>query len=147
MPSLATDLSGKWESYRVFMAPVNWRFRSGDRLELNANPTGERLVEPFETADGVFIAPGHITGCGIGSKSGPRKSGACTRSSRGGSAISTMAIWTGFSGPSLGIPLRSSPSNSPASGMSAGCRPVTSRRRYSGIAFRLNISPDLSIAS
>jgi hypothetical protein len=40
------------------MAPVNWRFRSGDRFELNANPTGERLVEPFEIADGVFIAPG-----------------------------------------------------------------------------------------
>jgi hypothetical protein len=58
MPSLATNLSGKWESYRVFMAPVNWRFRSGDRFELNANPTGERLVEPFEIADGVSIAPG-----------------------------------------------------------------------------------------
>lgn len=57
-PSLATDLSGKWESYRVFMAPVNWRFRSGDRFELNANPTGERLVEPFEIADGVVITPG-----------------------------------------------------------------------------------------
>ena len=57
-PSLATDLSGRWESYRVFMAPVNWRFRSGDRFELNANPTGERLVEPFEIADGVVIAPG-----------------------------------------------------------------------------------------
>jgi hypothetical protein len=57
-PSLATDLSGHWESYRVFMAPVNWRFRSGDRFELNANPTGERLVEPFEIADGVMIAPG-----------------------------------------------------------------------------------------
>jgi hypothetical protein len=57
-PSLATDLSGHWESYRVFLAPVNWRFRSGDRLELNANPTGERLVEPFEIASGVVIPPG-----------------------------------------------------------------------------------------
>jgi hypothetical protein len=57
MPSLATDLSGTWESYRVFVAPVNWRFRSGDRFELNANPTGERLVEPFEI-DGVVIPPG-----------------------------------------------------------------------------------------
>jgi hypothetical protein len=57
-PSLATDLSGRWESYRVFFAPVNWRFRSGDRFELNANPTGERLVEPFEIADGVVIPPG-----------------------------------------------------------------------------------------
>jgi hypothetical protein len=58
MPSLATDLAGKWESYRVFMAPVNWRFRSGDRFELNANPTGERLVGPFAIADGVIIPPG-----------------------------------------------------------------------------------------
>jgi hypothetical protein len=58
LPSLATDLSGRWESYRVFFAPVNWRFRSGDRFEFNANPTGERLTEPFEVADGVVIAPG-----------------------------------------------------------------------------------------
>ena len=33
-PSLATDLSGHWESYRVFIAPVNWRFRSGDRVRV-----------------------------------------------------------------------------------------------------------------
>jgi hypothetical protein len=58
MPSLATDLSGHWDSYRVFAAPVNWRFRSGDRFELNANPTGERLDAPFEIADGVVIPPG-----------------------------------------------------------------------------------------
>jgi len=57
-PSIATDLSGKWESYRVFIAPVNWRFRSGDRFEFNANPEGERLVEPFEVADGVEIPAG-----------------------------------------------------------------------------------------
>jgi hypothetical protein len=57
-PSVATDLSGRWESYRVFMAPINWRFRSGDRVEFNVNPTGERLVEPFEVADGVTIEPG-----------------------------------------------------------------------------------------
>ena len=57
-PTLATDLSGRWESYRVFIAPVNWRFRSGDRVELNANPQGERLIEPFEVADGVVIPAG-----------------------------------------------------------------------------------------
>jgi hypothetical protein len=57
-PFVATDLSGAWESYRVFIAPVNWRFRTGDRFEFNANPTGERLVEPFEIADGVVIPPG-----------------------------------------------------------------------------------------
>jgi hypothetical protein len=57
-PFVATDLSGKWESYRIFIAPVNWRFRTGDRFELNANPTGERLVEPFEVARGVVIPAG-----------------------------------------------------------------------------------------
>jgi len=41
----------------VFFAPINWRFRTGDRVEFNVNPTGERLIEPFE-ADGVPIAPG-----------------------------------------------------------------------------------------
>lgn len=56
-PFLATNLDGKWESYRVFIAPVNWRFRTGDRVELNANPTGERLTEPFSIS-GVTIAPG-----------------------------------------------------------------------------------------
>ena len=33
--SLVTDLDGRWESYRVFTAPVNWRFESGDRAEFN----------------------------------------------------------------------------------------------------------------
>ena len=57
LPSMATDLHGKWESYRIFIAPINWRFRSGDRFEFNANPTGERLVDPF-TISGVTIPPG-----------------------------------------------------------------------------------------
>ena len=57
-PSVATDLGGRWESYRVFMAPVNWRFRSADRLEFNVIPVGERLIVPFEVADGVMIDRG-----------------------------------------------------------------------------------------
>ena len=57
-PFVATDLDGRWESYRVFFAPINWRFRSGDRFEVNLNPVGERLVAPFEVADGVVIPPG-----------------------------------------------------------------------------------------
>jgi hypothetical protein len=56
-PFIATDLSGQWESYRVFMAPLNWRFRSGDRLEFNVNPSGERLEIPF-TVSNVTIPPG-----------------------------------------------------------------------------------------
>ena len=58
VPSVATDLSGHWESYRVFTAPINWRFRSGDRFEFNVHPTGERLVAPFEIVSGVAIQPG-----------------------------------------------------------------------------------------
>lgn len=57
-PRLVTDLGGRWESYEVFTAPVNWRLESGDRLELNVVPAGERLVQPFEIADGVVIPEG-----------------------------------------------------------------------------------------
>jgi hypothetical protein len=53
-----TDLGGRRESYRVFTAPVNWRLESGDRVELNVVPEGERLAEPFEIADGVVIPVG-----------------------------------------------------------------------------------------
>lgn len=51
-------LDGQWQSYRVFMAPVNWRLESGDRFEFNVVPTGERLTESFAIADGVNIAAG-----------------------------------------------------------------------------------------
>jgi hypothetical protein len=57
-PFVALDLNNRWESYRIFFAPLNWRFRSGDRVEFNFNPVGERLVAPFEVAEGVVIAPG-----------------------------------------------------------------------------------------
>ncbi len=57
-PTLVWGLDGRWESYRLFFAPINWRLESGDRVEFNANPEGERLVEPFEIADGVVIDPG-----------------------------------------------------------------------------------------
>jgi Domain of unknown function (DUF5916) len=57
-PSLVLDLEGRWESYRVFMAPVNWRLESGDRFEFNIVPQGERLNGPFAIADGVTIPVG-----------------------------------------------------------------------------------------
>ncbi len=56
--TLATDLEGQWESYRWFLAPVNFRLESGDRIEANVVPQGERLREAFEVAEGVAIAPG-----------------------------------------------------------------------------------------
>ena len=52
------DLAGRWESYRVFTAPINWRLESGDRFEFNIVPTGEHLVEAFEIATGVTIPVG-----------------------------------------------------------------------------------------
>lgn len=57
-PSVALDLGGRWESYRVFVAPLNWQLESGERVEFNVAPEGERLVEPFAIADGVTIPPG-----------------------------------------------------------------------------------------
>ena len=58
VPIFAWDLTGRLESYRIFTAPVNVRFASGDRIELNVQPQGERLRESFEIADGVVIQPG-----------------------------------------------------------------------------------------
>ncbi len=53
-----TDLAGRWQSYRMFMAPVNYRLESGDRFEFNVVPTGDRLLAPFEIATGVTIPAG-----------------------------------------------------------------------------------------
>lgn len=55
---LATDLAGAWQSYEVFLAPLNWQFESGDRIEANIIPQGERLADPFEVVDAVTITPG-----------------------------------------------------------------------------------------
>ena len=58
---LWTDLQGRWESYRVQTAPINWRFNSGDRIEFNYAPTGETLSKPFAVADNVTIPVGRYT--------------------------------------------------------------------------------------
>lgn len=56
--SLVGDLENQWESYRIFMAPINWRLESGDRFEFNVVPVGERLVVPFGIAPNVTIPTG-----------------------------------------------------------------------------------------
>jgi hypothetical protein len=56
--TLVTDLHGEWESYRIFTAPINAGFESGDRLEINLAWEGEQLREPFEIAEGVVIPGG-----------------------------------------------------------------------------------------
>jgi hypothetical protein len=50
--------NGRTESWRVFTAPVNYEFNSGDRIEFNYVPQFERLFQPFEIADGVVLPPG-----------------------------------------------------------------------------------------
>jgi len=57
-PYLVTNLRNQWESYRVFMAPINWRLESGDRFEFNIVPQGENLPEPFPIAKNVVIPAG-----------------------------------------------------------------------------------------
>ncbi|RMG52277.1 MAG: hypothetical protein D6723_09070 [Acidobacteria bacterium] len=49
---------GRVESWRLFTAPINWRFNSGDRIEFNYMPVFERLFEPFEISEGVILPPG-----------------------------------------------------------------------------------------
>ena len=56
--SYVTGLTGGWQSYRYFMAPINCRLESGDRFEFNVVPGGERLSMPFEVANGDTIPIG-----------------------------------------------------------------------------------------
>jgi hypothetical protein len=58
VPIFGWDLGGSLESYRVFTAPLNVRLESGDRIEINVQPQGDRLSTPFEVVDGVFIPVG-----------------------------------------------------------------------------------------
>ncbi len=57
-PTFVLGQDDRWESYRVFTAPINWLFESGERFEFNVAPEGERLIEPFEIAEGVTIPAG-----------------------------------------------------------------------------------------
>ncbi|MCP4725898.1 MAG: carbohydrate binding family 9 domain-containing protein [bacterium] len=55
--TLVTDLDGNWESYRVFTAPINVVFESGERVEFNVVAEGEQIAETFDISD-VDILPG-----------------------------------------------------------------------------------------
>lgn len=56
--TIIANQQNRWESYRIFTAPINWRLESGDRFELNYAPAGENLDAPFEIAKGVTIPKG-----------------------------------------------------------------------------------------
>ncbi|HMC54473.1 MAG TPA: DUF5916 domain-containing protein [Gemmatimonadaceae bacterium] len=55
---LYTGLTGGWQSYEYFMAPINCRLESGDRFEFNIVPHGERFTDAFEIVPGVLIPGG-----------------------------------------------------------------------------------------
>jgi hypothetical protein len=60
-PYITTDLHGRWESYDATLSLVNWRFRSGDRVQVSLVPTGDRPLDPFQIAPDVAIEPGPHT--------------------------------------------------------------------------------------
>ena len=55
---IVTDLKGKVYQWRIFLAPLNWSLESGDRIEFNIVPTMERVPEPFDLTDEVFVDEG-----------------------------------------------------------------------------------------
>jgi hypothetical protein len=57
-PNVVWDLDGRWESWRMFLAPISGLLESGDSLELDVAPEGQRLEKPFAVAPGVVLAPG-----------------------------------------------------------------------------------------
>jgi hypothetical protein len=56
--SFLVDKDTQWESYLVTLKPFDIQFESGDSFEVNVEPQGERLLEPFEVEEGVVIPPG-----------------------------------------------------------------------------------------
>ena len=132
----------------MFIAPVNWRFRSGDRLEFNVNPTGERLDRAVRRSSRRRrFRPARTTGAGTGSRWAPRRSGGCTRSSPGGSAASTTAsstrsIWTGAWNPTPLFTVEFSGERN-----IGDFRAAHFTQTLVGTRLRINLSPDLSIAS
>jgi hypothetical protein len=146
--SLATDLAGQWESYRVFMAPVNWRFRSGDRFEFNVVPTGERLVAPFEIADRISIEPRAYHWRRYRLEAGSaRKRRLYTQLTWwfGGFYDGRLDQfqWTGAWNPTPLLTIEFSGERDVARGLSAGDFTET----VVGTRARINLSPDLNLAS
>lgn len=57
-PRVIVSLDGVTESWRVFVAPFNVVTQHGDHFEANWVPQFERLIDPFEVAEGVVIPAG-----------------------------------------------------------------------------------------
>ncbi len=55
---IVTDLDGKVYQWRIFLSPINWSLESGDRIEFNIVPYMERVPEPFDLTDDVYVDKG-----------------------------------------------------------------------------------------
>jgi len=146
-PSLAADLSGRWESYQVFWAPVNWRFRSGERLELNVVPVGERLIAPFQVGGDVVVAPGSYQWRRYRIEAGTaekRRFYAQASWWFGGFYDGTLDQfeWTGAWNPAPLITVEFSGERN-VGRLASG----TFTQTLAGTRLRVNVSPDLSVAS
>lgn len=146
-PFVATDLSGRWESYRVFMAPINWRFRSGDRLEFNINPTGERIDEPTEIG-GVTIDPGRYHWRRYRLEAGSAQKRRLYVQATwwfGGFYDGRLDQfqWTGSWNPTPLVTMEFTGERDMARGLRAGDFAAT----LVGVRTRLNVSPNLNVAS
>ena len=60
-PIVTLDLHGRWETYESGITVVNWRFRSGDRIQFTVTPSGDRPGQPFHVSPGVVISPAEYT--------------------------------------------------------------------------------------
>lgn len=145
--TLVTDLDGRWESYRVFTAPVNWRFETGDRVEFNWVPTGEHLARPFTVASGVVIPPGsyHWTRYRLEASTAAKR----TLSAQvawwfGGFYEGTLhqINWTGAWNPAPVCTIEFSGERATGR-LDAGHFTAT----VAGTRVRLNLSPDLTVSS
>ena len=128
--NVVTDLDGRWEGYRIFLAPVNWRLEGGDRYEINVGPTGERMVAPFEIADGVEIPAGRYHWKRYRVEAGWHPSGGSAGNSPGGSATFTRARWTSTVATACGNRRRCSSWSSTPRATWGGWRRGTSRSRW-----------------
>ncbi len=54
-PTFYWDLSGKLETMRIFVAPLNLRTEKGDHIEFNFSVNRDVLPEEFEIAEGVIL--------------------------------------------------------------------------------------------
>jgi hypothetical protein len=82
---------GKTESWQLRLAPVNYRFNSGDRVEMNYAPTFERLFSEFEIAKGVVLPAGDYRFDRYRWSSRQHRKGDGKRLSPGGSEITIRA--------------------------------------------------------